>query len=141
MVEIKEYKRDDSKDYLNILKALNEIPFPVGKKLLIDFLKGNLENNSINKNKLFDLRNFAKLEILEENKIEELIDKLIGKKLIDLSPSFFNKFMKVLSITSKGQEELINPVAFLDKGLNKNLISKTEISDSEIRAFNELDDL
>ena len=36
--------KEDEKDYLFILKSLNEIPFPLGKNLLVNFLKGNYQN-------------------------------------------------------------------------------------------------
>jgi len=84
MVEIPEYKRDESKDLKFILESLNEIPFPVGKKLLIDFLKGNSENNSIVKNKLNDFEKFGVLNYLPEGRIIELIENLIYKNFINL---------------------------------------------------------
>ena len=34
-------------DYLNILKAIHEIPFPVGKALLINVLRGITSNKSV----------------------------------------------------------------------------------------------
>ena len=58
MVDIKELKRDESLDYLKILKALLEIPFPVGKNLLTDFLMGKYNNQSITKNNLDELHHF-----------------------------------------------------------------------------------
>ena len=50
---VKEFERDDSLDYVKILRALLDIPFPIGKKLLIDFLTGSYKNDSIVKNKPF----------------------------------------------------------------------------------------
>ena len=38
---------DNENDYLQVLNALDEIPFPVGKRLLIEFLKGCESNESI----------------------------------------------------------------------------------------------
>lgn len=137
---ISEFKRDESKDYLNVLKALNEIPFPVGKKLLVDFLKGDLDNESINKNNLFELHNFEILSFLTKFNIEEMIEDLTAKKMISLSSVNFNKFIKVLGITIKGQEELANPTLNSKKVNSKYEEIKTEISDSEFIAFKELHD-
>lgn len=137
MIEIPEYKRDESKDYLIILKSLNEIPFPIGKKLLTDFLIEDFDNPSIEKNKLYDLTNFGGLKHISRGKIEELIDELIRKQLIDLSPSLFNKFIKVLSINRKGKEELIEPKL---NSKEEKIEEKTIITDEEMKAFKELND-
>ena len=140
MVKIPEYKRDESKDYLFVLKGLNEIPFPVGKNLLVDFLYGDLENKSIQKNKLYDFHNFGILSHLEKEKIFGFIENLISNKLVDLSGSVFNKFMKVLSISSKGKEELIEPkLNSIKVSGNYNEI-ETEISKKDIETFKELEE-
>jgi len=135
---IPELKRDDSKDYIRALMALNEIPFPVGKKLLVDFLKGDANNASIDKNELYDLNNFESLEFLSKFKIEEIVDELVSKKLISMSPVNFNKFMKVLGITEKGQEELLNPT-MNEKKVQYDEV-ETHISDEEFAAFKKLHD-
>jgi superfamily I DNA/RNA helicase len=137
---IQEYKRDDSKDYLFVLKSLNEIPFPVGKNLLVDFLKGDIDNSSVEKNKLFDLYNFGCLEFLEKRKILEIIESLIINGMIDVGGSVFNKFAKVLSINIKGKNELIEPTLNSKKVSEKYEEIETTISDLEIQAFKELGD-
>lgn len=109
MVEIPEYKRDESKDYLAVLRSLNEIPFPVGRNLLAEFLHGDETNSSIEKNKMYEMHNFGALNFLGIEKIFEMIEDMIRKELIDLSPSIFNKNIKVLSISKEGTEELIHP--------------------------------
>jgi superfamily I DNA/RNA helicase len=140
MVEIKEFKRDESKDYLFILRSLNEIPFPLGKKLLVDFLIGDMNNKSILKNNLYDLHNFGSLEYLTSFKIESHIEELIQKGMIDLSSSTFNKFIKVLSISRKGQNELLDPNLNSKKISGKYNDVETEINDQEIQSFKELGD-
>ncbi len=137
---IQEYKRDDSGDYLFILKSLNEIPFPVGKNLLADFLLGKYDHPSIEKNKLFELNNFGCLGFLERGKILEIIENLIINGMIDLSGSVFNKFAKVLSISIKGKNELIEPSLNSKKVSEKYEEVETKISDLEIKAFKELEE-
>src|SRR6056297_2329901 len=143
MVEIPEYKRDDSKDYLYILKSLNEIPFPVGKNLLADFLIGKLTNHSITKNNLHMKHNFGGLDFLNREEILEMIQSLINKKLIDLSGVNFNKYIKVLGISRKGQEELMSPGTYFKKnGISDDisdnyLKNKTKIKESEEYLFKE----
>jgi superfamily I DNA/RNA helicase len=139
MVNIPIYSRDNSKDYLYILKALNEIPFNVGKNLLADFLIGNTKNPSINKNFLFNLYNFSKLNCLEKNEVLSLIQNCINKGIINQSPSIFNKNIVTLSIAKNGQEELIDPSIEVKKQEN-NKIKLTEITDEEMKAFAELKD-
>ena len=41
--------RKKEEPFICVLKAINEIPFSVGKKLLIDVLQGNEENKYIEK--------------------------------------------------------------------------------------------
>ena len=55
---------EQEKEYLFVLKALNELPFPVGRKLLGDFLMGDMTNKSILKNNLYDFFN-AKPKVLK----------------------------------------------------------------------------
>jgi superfamily I DNA/RNA helicase len=134
---IKEFKRDESADYLLVLKALNEIPFPVGKNLLIDFLTGDYKNSSVKKNNLDDLHNFGTLN--DKDKTREIIDNLIANNLIEISSPLSNQFAKVLSITSKGTEELINPSLNKKKLANNFIFKETIITEQDIAAFNELD--
>lgn len=105
---IDEMKRDDSADYLKILKALLELPFNVGKNLLADFLTGNYKNKSIVKNNLDELNWFDSLSWDRKDVLDE-IEKLIDKGMIESVQSDFNKFIKVLRITLKGQNEIIEP--------------------------------
>ncbi|MBU2612279.1 MAG: exodeoxyribonuclease V subunit gamma [Nanoarchaeota archaeon] len=106
MVQIPEYKRDESKDYKFVLEGLNRIPFPVGKNLLVDFLKGNEDNRSILKNNLGELENFSSLSYLEEEKIRKIVDKLVANQFIETSSSVFNNGSTVLSISEKGKSRI-----------------------------------
>ena len=141
MVEIPEYKRDDSKDYLYILKSLNEIPFPVGKNLLIDFLIGRFSNPSVQKNDLFEKHNFGSLKELSISEISILIDKLIQEGFVGITSAFFNKNIKVLEITRKGSEELLNPsYGKNDYEYSVSDNSENEMSEDEVDSLKELGD-
>ena len=135
---INEFKRNESLDYLKVLKSLVEIPFPVGKKLLIDFLKGNYKNDSIIKNHLDNKHNFGTLD-LEEEKLSSIIDNLVSNNLISISSPEKNKFWKVLEITVKGQEELLNPTLYKKKLENNFCYTNTVITDEDRKKFAELD--
>lgn len=121
MVElIPEYKRDESQNSLKVLRALREIPFPVGKNLLIDFLSGDFMNKSVMKNNLSTLKTFGSIS-QSKHEIEALIDGLISKTMIEMVSADFNKFIKLLKLTSKGSSELLNPG---QSKLEKNFVQK-----------------
>ncbi|MAG39365.1 hypothetical protein CMI41_00140 [Candidatus Pacearchaeota archaeon] len=127
MTEIKEHKRDDATDYTKILKALIEIPFPVGKRLLADFLNGNYKNKSITKNRLDERPSFDSLQWSQE-KITEWTERLLSHKMIEHTSADYNKFAKLLKLTMKGRTEIFRPTLHKqEKMLNK----KTEITEED----------
>jgi len=139
-MEIEEHKRDDSLDYLKVLRALIEIPFPVGRKLLVDFLEGNEENKSIIKNELFDLNNFGCLEETPREKINSYLDNLVKNGMIEVITGKLNDFMTIHKITQKGKEEILIPT--LNKKKLKNRFSnyETRITEEDKKTFSELNE-
>jgi len=107
-------------DYLNILKALKEIPFRVGRTLLIEFLQGDETNESVIKNNLSEKASFASMAY-DSGELHHLIDQLIKKELINVI--FINGSWKVLELSALGREELRNPVVD-----NKATLLREEIS-------------
>jgi len=87
------FKEREALDHLKFLKSLIEIPFPVGKKLLIDFVTGDGGNDSIIKNKLDVLQNFDTLNCSVEE-ATRIIDNLISNNLISFSAPKYNKFIR-----------------------------------------------
>ena len=117
-------------EYLEILKGLMELPFQVGKNLLIDFLAGNLKNKSVIKNRLDELNGFGSLG-WDVGRISLEIDKLIVSGMIEMVQSDYNRFVKVLGLTIKGRNEITNPT-LPDKKLAKKVdFGVTEISDGD----------
>jgi len=137
MIDIPEYKRDDSQDYLEVLEALQEIPFPVGKNLLCDFLKADFSNKSIEKNKLYDLDGFGVFVDFQKEEIMVLIEKCLVNGFISVGGSDFNKFIKLLSLTDRGRKELSNPSLVKKNNL---LDEIDEINEKELEAFKELEE-
>ena len=133
-MEIEELKRDDSLDYIKILKALMELPFQVGKNLLVDFLNGDYGNKSVTKNRLDELDNFGKLP-WDKDKISREIDRLVSNGMIDWVISDYNRFVKVLSLTIRGRNEITKPTLPDNKIDNKIEFRKTEISDDDKKRF------
>lgn len=98
----------DNLDYLNILKGMKELPFEVGRNLLADFILGKYSNKSISKNQLDQLHFFGSLE-WDKDKTLEYINKMIKNGLIEEFSPTYNRFVKVLRLTIKGQNEITNP--------------------------------
>lgn len=128
----------DDKDYLCVLKGIQEIPFNVGKNLLIDFLQGETENESIKKNKLFYLKNFGSLSYTNDE-LSELIESLARNKLIKYTALSKNKYWKVIQITPEGYDELINPKFFKKKVSYSFTPRKTKITKKDKDLFKSFD--
>lgn len=136
---IKVYKRDKSNDYLVVLKGVREIPFGVGKNLLIDFLAGDMKNKSIRLNGLSSLSGFGGLKDVNKEKIREMIDNLVSNNLLEFVEADNNRFMKYLKLSSKGEKELVNPCLNKKKLKNNFVFKETVISDEDRVVFKELD--
>jgi len=125
-------------DYTKILKAVKELPFKVGRNLLADFLNGSYKNKSITKNRLDELYNFDTLH-WDKEKIFREIDNLVNNGMLEWVISDYSRFVKVLSITIRGQNEIINPT-MPEKELKNNIeYSESKITEEDKIKFNELD--
>ncbi len=138
-VVISELGPGKEQDYLYVLRALNEISFPVGKGLLVDFLMGTMKNVSIQKNDLYLLNNFKILRKYSESEIRIMIDNLISNGMIEQSGLIGNKFAQVLGITQKGNEELMSPSLYKKRIAGKIETNVNVITDEERVLFKELD--
>lgn len=136
---IEELKRDVTLDYLKILKALKELPFNVGKNLLVDFLAGDYKNKSIINNKLDELYNFGSLNWEKERILSE-INHLINNGMIEQITSDYNRFIKVLRISIKGQNEITRPTLPNLRLKDKINFGEASISLEEREMFEELSD-
>ncbi|PXY71559.1 hypothetical protein CXX78_00435 [Candidatus Parvarchaeota archaeon] len=126
-------------DYLFVLKALKELPFNCGRKLLKDFLMGKEENSSISRNKLYKLENFGSMAYMDDE-LNKMIDNLILNGLIHLISMEGNRFAKLLELTAKGNEEIVNPTLYKKKLSYNFSESKTLISDKDKEFFNEFEE-
>lgn len=122
-------------DHIYILKALKDIPFGVGKKLLIDFLRGNEDNESIQKNNLDNKESFGSMAY-DKEELNASIDNLLMNNLITTVSINNNKFWKVLELTDKGREEILNPELHKKKLAYNFKSAKTEITAKDKELFN-----
>jgi len=121
-------------DYIFILKSLREIPFGVGKKLLIDFLQGNEDNESINKNKLYKFESFGSLGYTKDE-LGCMIDSLVMNGMIQTSAVNGNNFWKVLELSSKGKKEIDDPNLYKRKLSFNFKQSHTIITENDKKIF------
>lgn len=132
---------DDEKnlDYLFVLKALQEIPFGVGKKLIIDFLQGNRKNKSIVNNKLYLKRNFGSM-LYEKDELNAMINNLIQNDMVELNSINANKRWKMLELSVRGKKEIEDPVLYKRKLAFNFKETKTEVTEEDKRLFEKFSD-
>ncbi|MCB9361868.1 ATP-dependent DNA helicase UvrD2 [Candidatus Woesearchaeota archaeon] len=97
-----------NQDYLQILQAIKDIPFPVGRKFLIEYLQGKSTHDAIKRQRLDRAESFGALAY-DRDEISPLIDLLLMNSMIEQRPLTQNRFIKVLHITAKGESELREP--------------------------------
>jgi superfamily I DNA/RNA helicase len=128
--------RKKEEPYILTLRTLQELPFPVGKKLVIDVLQGKETNKTIKKHNLDRLFTFGSL-CYNDREIYEIIDTLEADGFIQHGPQY-GKPWKVLTVTSKGKEELDNPKYYRKQKKEPNY-EQTNITEEEgllFEAFN-----
>ncbi len=91
------------KNHIPILKCFDEFKFNLGKKTLIEFLKGNL-NPTIERNNLDELKSYGELYKLEKEEIENIINQLIAQNYLALEK--VNGNFIVVKRTSLGIKEI-----------------------------------
>ena len=120
-------------DYLNALKALIDIPFPVGKKLLVDFLRGE-KTDQISRNSLNRLPHFGSLGY-SESEIFDMVTRLLSNGMIEMTYVKKNSFIKGLFLTPKGRDEISNPTLQQKKLAYNFKEFETIITDQEKQLF------
>jgi superfamily I DNA/RNA helicase len=126
-------------DYIFVLKALNEIPFGVGKKLLIDFLQGDRKNKSIVRNNLHLRKNFGSLAY-EKDELTSMINNLILNDLIKVNSVNKNKRWKMMELNIKGKKEIENPSLYKRKLSFNFRDTETEITEEDKKLFENYSD-
>lgn len=126
-------------DYIKVLRAIDCMPFNVGKNLLMDFLQGKTESESIKRNRLYKKDLFGFFQLYTRQELEDTIENLIHNNLLEYMQLKDNKFMKVIELTEKGKEEIVNPVLYKKKLSNNFIINKTEITDNDKAMFEAFD--
>ncbi len=121
-----------------MLKALDKIPFGVGRRLLIDFLQGK-SSKSVARNRLHLKENFGSMAY-DNDELDEMIGSLLLNDMIQTTPVEGNKFWRVLQLTGKGKKEIANPSLYKRKLSFNFRETKTEITDEDRKVFDKFDD-
>lgn len=89
--------------HIAILKSFDDLKFNLGKRTLLDYMKGDL-NPTIEKNNLEELDSYGSLFMLDKGDILNLIDQLIKEGYLQLST--ITGGFQVVTRTSKGIKEI-----------------------------------
>ena len=100
-------------DYLDILRAVRDLPFPMGGKLLASVLGGDAGHDTIRKYRLDREQSFGSLSGYGEEEVESLLQSCVAHNLIERSALPGKSFVKVYRLTENGKQELKKP-----RGLN-----------------------
>ncbi|MCA9496910.1 MAG: UvrD-helicase domain-containing protein, partial [Nanoarchaeota archaeon] len=112
--------------HIPILKSFDELKFNLGKKTLIEFLKGN-PNPTIERNNLDELNSYGCLFKTDIETIEIIINQLIKEEF--LKTEMIKGGFTVINRTTKGIREIIEK-KFIPKENSSN-IKKVEIFSQE----------
>lgn len=128
--------------HIPILKCFDDFKFNVGKKSLVDFVKGD-PNPTIDKNNLDELNSYGCLYMIDKQEISRVVDELIKNGFLEyrvVAGGF-----KVVVRSSKGIREIFEKkfeVGEEKSGKNivvKHLFEETVITDEDRKVFGVFD--
>lgn len=129
------------KPHIPLLKAFEDLQFNLGKKTLVDFIKGD-ENPTIDRNNLDELNSYGCLYMIDRQTIFALIEDLIKHKFLEINT--VGTGFQVVKRTSLGVKEVFakNHKPNLEDSNNSGKISKfkfefpeSEINDTDEKLF------
>ncbi|MDD9953574.1 MAG: ATP-dependent DNA helicase UvrD2 [Candidatus Woesearchaeota archaeon] len=121
-------------DYLEILSALETLPFNMGKKSLFAVLQGETDNETVQKNKLHAEQAFGCLSGYATDELEDLFNTVKVNGFIGLTIIPGTRF-RVYALTPKGKAELNNPTL---KKINAQFTA-TDITTEDEKLFEAFD--
>ena len=121
-----------------VLKLINELDFPVGRKMLSSILKGESDQN-IKKFRFNFCENFGALDMYDSIDIYELFDSMMSDGFIEIQKTRSSKYYPIVCLTDSGKQELKNPTTNKENSRNfiqkKELFKITEISEKDREIF------
>lgn len=126
-------------DHIKVLKLIDEMSFPVGRKLLAEILIGE-KNPRIKKLQLNQLLNYGSLDLYDYKDIYRLIEKMQTQGLIEITKTRTSGFLPVIQATRKGQEEMVRPIEDGDSCEYEMDIDEDPVTDEDRKKFEALGD-
>ena len=120
------------KPHIPLLKAFDDLQFNLGKKTLVDFIKGD-ENPTIDRNNLDELNSYGCLYMIDRQTIFALIEDLLKHKFLEINT--VGTGFQVVKRTSLGVKEIFakNHIPKLEDTSNNKIIKfKFEFPEAEI---------
>lgn len=127
--------------HIPILKAFDELKFNLGKKTLIDFIKGD-PNPTIDRNNLDELNAYGCLYMMDKTDLFKVVDILISKGYLEYK--ILSKGFQVVQRTPKGTKEIYERkfTVKLDEApvvKVKQKFEETKITDDDKKLFQTFD--
>lgn len=129
-------------DHVVILRCFDELRFNLGKKTLVDFLKGD-SNPSIDRNNLDELNSYGALYMHDAQEIFHGIDELIKNRYLE-TKTIMGGFV-VIARTVKGGREIFEKKFVLKEKQDKSssmkvkFNEKTKITEQDKKLFSTFD--
>ncbi len=125
----------------SLLLLIDELPFPVGKKLLSEAIRGE-DNSRIRKLRLNLCEHYGALDLFDGKDVYDLIDNLLFDDLLEITKTRSSKYYPVLRVTSKGREFLSSPTSMSrasdEKGEEQSAFTYDEVTDKDRTIFSNL---
>ncbi|MFP4118154.1 MAG: UvrD-helicase domain-containing protein [Candidatus Woesearchaeota archaeon] len=122
---------------LAVLRLLEELPFPVGKKLVADILRGE-EDSRIRKLRLNLCEHHGALDLYSNRDIYETLDGMIFDGLVEITKTRSSKYYPVVTTTEKGRAFLENPWEMTGFEKDKERFEYDHITDKDKELFGHL---
>ncbi len=94
--------------HIKVLKLIRELNFPIGRRLIAETLRGE-NNQKLKKLGLHKKEFYGSLDLYDKKDIQELLDIMISKGMIEIIKSPKSNFYPVIQITIKGLKEIREP--------------------------------
>lgn len=127
--------------HVALLKCFDDFKFNLGKKTLIDYVKGN-PNKTIQKNNLDELNSFGCLYMYSEEQLFELLKQLIKNNYLE--EMYVQGIFKVVRRTSQGTKEIFERKFTFEKEKlpqlkNNYSLPIEEVSEKDLKIFKQFD--
>ena len=130
-------KSNPTPDHIKVLRLVNRLEFPVGRKLLAAILHGDM-TNQIRQLSLHRLLEHSSLDLYDYKDIYELLDRMLFDNLIEISRAKNARYLPVLTITPKGKKEMENQEWDSTSTYQNSELQSSKVTDQDRERFDAL---